>query len=536
MSKLPESNYIAVEAYATIDGRRVPISNFSCIFQLNEIPLAVIQIPLGRIGGGKDVGQRAPVADILTGLQPMTPVTVHAKLTPSPAGQSTNNGFPAGEFLLFTGFARGPAFSKNYESASAAFVVEAYGWPVALAGATQYITGTFARQAPSGGTLIVSRLGDQGKVTPILADSLLKDVKAVASNIWANGIRPVFNQIVANTSGWTGQANTTALEALTRYSASGRLPIAPLNLGAYPAAQGQSKDMFEKGIVAWLVNAIYNGWAMDGQDLWDTLQLLAETFMFRIISTINEGSIAPITLALGGAAYKVIEPSEYNAIDINAIFSPKYYAYPTACGLYAKGWQSSQWQDQAVETSAFGLAFVPSLGGKTGRFLLRPAPVWLLPLSAAARSSVNPGGAVPDASNPEDGKAPDINQGAAENNYFGAATPGNGCAAAILRDELFFMRQLSIRGKFRVDIAPGSLVQINTMGEVFAGQGQVLFGHVAAVKLELGIPGDGNGYASTTLNVVSVRSKTEHENGSLTVPTHPLYLTAWRGGPLSAEL
>lgn len=546
MSNLPDYYYITVEARAVVNNRAVPVAGFSCDFALNAMSIANIDIPLGRLAGGGKIGTDAPVENVLSDLRPNVPVQLYAKFTPKPGSRAAppgaSPGFPVGkEFLAFTGYTRGPAFEKNAESGSAVFCIEVYGWAVGLAGATQFVNGTIVDGATNGGSIIQSRLGNTAKVAPTLVDALVGEFGGAAADIWGTGIYPLFQKIVAATSAWSEQENSFAEDALNKFLNSPSLPNVALSLARYPVATGSSAKLFERGLATWLVNCIYNGWVQGGADLWDTLLYLSDTFMFRVVSAIESGSIAPITLALAGAPWRTINPNEYTTITQRRQFDPKYYAYPSTCGIYATGWTSSPWQDSAAVTAAYGRAHidVSALSG-TGRFILRAAPAWLVPISASATDSIVPGGAIPDASNPVGGQAPKIQQGAAESLYFSAdaspsATPGNGVAMTILRDELFFARQLTISGRFRVDIAPGSLLCINTMGEVFAGLGQTLFGHVTGVRLEVGISGNG-GFARTSLSLTAVRSKAEHENTELTTEVHPLYGERWVGGPLSKDV
>lgn len=546
MSNLPDYYYITVEARAVIGGRAVPVSSFACDFALDEMSIATIDIPLGRLAGGGAIGTDAPVENVLTNLRPNIPVDLFAKFTPKPGSRAAppgaGPGFPVGqEFLCFTGYTRGPAFSKDFESRSAVFCIEVYGWAVGLAGATQFVNGTVVTSAPNGGSLIQCRLGDTPKVAPTLVDVLVQNFGGAAANLWGTGIYPLFQEIINNVSAWSEQENSFAEDALAKFTGSPSLPEIPLSLARYPVATGSSAKLFERSLATWLVNCIYNGWVQGGADLWDTLLYLAGTFMFRVVTAIESGVVAPITLALGGSPYKTINPNEYFAVSERRKFDPKYYAYPSSCGIYATGWQSSPWQDKSAVTAAYGRAHldISALSG-TGRFLLRAAPAWLVPVSASATDSIAPGGPIPDASNPTGGAAPKVSQGEAESKYFSdtddpSATPGNGVAMSILRDELFFARQMSLTGRFRVDIAPGSLLCINTMGEVFAGLGQTLFAHVTSVRLEVGVSGS-NGYARTSFGLTAVRSKVEHDNSELTTPVHPLFGERWVGGPLAKEM
>jgi hypothetical protein len=103
---------------------------------------------------------------------------------------------------------------------------------------------------------------------------------------------------------------------------------------------------------------------------------------------------------------------------------------------------------------------------------------------------------------------------------------GDGYASAVLRNKMFAHRKCSITGRFRLDIAPGSLVKIKTIGERFVSESEELYGHAYAVFLR-GEPGR----METTVSVIAVRTQAEHD--SLTVDKHPLFEKRWVGAMLT---
>jgi hypothetical protein len=205
-----------------------------------------------------------------------------------------------------------------------------------------------------------------------------------------------------------------------------------------------------------------------------------------------------------------------------------------ALTLEGGGWQSSPWQMEDVVAKPLGYAFVTLPEGAKGRFHLHTAPSWMLPSGTPGKVSLSFDSGYPDASNPQStgGKETDsaaASQAALESQYLDSNL-GNDIAAAVLHDNLFDHRRMKIGGRLRFDIAPGSLLQINTVGEKFTGESDVLFGHVNSVTIEVGEVGGGESFARTEFELVHVRSKTEHE--TLTVTEHPLYGVPWYGGQL----
>ena len=87
-----------------------------------------------------------------------------------------------------------------------------------------------------------------------------------------------------------------------------------------------------------------------------------------------------------------------------------------------------------------------------------------------------------------------------------------------------------ITGRYRLDIAPGSLIQLNSAGDLFDQSHETVFASVSGVDISIGNQGQGS-YAHTSFQLTNIRSNTEHQK--FTTPDHPLYDgAAWRGGKL----
>jgi hypothetical protein len=157
-----------------------------------------------------------------------------------------------------------------------------------------------------------------------------------------------------------------------------------------------------------------------------------------------------------------------------------------------------------------------------------PVPAFLICPDPASYKSGLGGMSAPDAVNPNT-PIEDVHHGADMVTFYGG-NMGDGYASTILHDRVFEHRVCEISGRFRLDIAPGSLVRIRTIGERFVGSDEVFFGHAFQVKLFGGERGGGS-IMGTDVIVKSVRTGTEHE--LYTVPTHPLYNERWTGAMLT---
>jgi hypothetical protein len=234
---------------------------------------------------------------------------------------------------------------------------------------------------------------------------------------------------------------------------------------------------------------------------------------------------------LGGEPYRIIDPDEYNtSVADESGFSQQDYAYRATVGLYATNFRTSKCDKTSGIATKMGVASIAhQLKGMQGMTELIQAPEWLIPSGAPADLTVGKGGPVPDASNP-DAPAEHLAYGDSINKFL-ESTLGNAVAATDLYEKLFLNRgSMTISGRLRMDIAPGSLIKINTPGERFLGEKDVFYGMVSAVTVHASAGDGSGGSAGTSLRVVSFRSEYEHE--TLTTPYHPLYKEAWIGGGL----
>lgn len=524
---------VDMQAFATIDGEKIPIVGWNVDFTTNRIPEGYIDLPLGRAMSGPQAGGISSAEGILSTLEPFTPVSISVMATATPDGRAApagkNPGFPSGTpFVIFEGFARGPAHKKT--TTSAVLRVEVMGFLASLAGASQQIIGAVINIPPNGAAIAQTQLGSGAAVTPDLLTALATTfIQDPAADLWGEAIQLLFESVVQASNAWGDNKNTFAAEALAAINQEGgALPSLPLTItgvGSLPPV-----DLLSKGVSITLADIFYNA----SDNLWRTLTLLALEFGFKVIPAASEASVAPIFYGLGGDPWRVIDPSEYYGIDIKGQFDENFYSYLTQVALFTDVFNSGQFQDTAAVVKAVGFAqFDPTKlpGNSTGRLERYRASSWLLPPGASPTGSINAGNAIPDASNPDTAGTGE-DQGAAETAYINAGL-GDAYAQTVLYDKVFAHRSMDLYGRFRADIAPGSLLQVNTAGELFTGKQDTLFAHVYSVSIGMGQEGN-NSFAYTRFSLTNVRSKTEHQD--FTLPKHPLFGQAWVGGRLSSDV
>ena len=533
MANDTEHFFIEVRGRAEIGGTEVPVCAWNISYPLNRVPRATIYIPIGQIGGGANQGQASTGMGILKKVTPLMEMKVYATLLASsmkgaPSGKSL--GFPnASEFLIFNGLVSAPATMRQVGRAS--IEVSGIGVLAGLAGTTGSITGVAVAGIGNGSSFPSAVLGE-GSPAPTIHDVLADDDFNVTGNFWENVLLPIFEKITDATDEWSGRENQFARPLLQRINSTDAMsPSLELGGGGFPG----DEQRLQAAVINSLVTNVFGAWEGAGQDLFQILYEAAQVFRLTIAPAIDGDGLLPITLCLGGEPYKTIDPSEYwTHIDMADLAG--FYDYLTRVGVYSPGYRPTQWAKSTVGAAILGYAEIPPeelTGGKSaGRMELKVAPPWLVPSAIAGFLTLGFGGAVPDASNPKDNKnTPD--QGKAETEFLKSGL-GDMYAESILYDELFAQRRTSVTGRFRADIAPGSLIKLVSPGKGSGEQSESLFAHVANVTLSAGLT-DAGSFADTRLDLVSVRTEAEQSNENLTVDLHPLWQEEFRGAPLSEE-
>lgn len=524
-----EYYYLKVQAKAIINGTEFPLNAVHLTYEVDEIASAQLELPIGRQVQGSKIGQISSAMGVFNDIAPFSPVQVMVKID-VPLGRAAppgkKPGFPVGSwFKAFDGFYSAPLHTKSM-AGTASLTVQCFGATAALAGATQYVAGTGIQVGPpNGASHVVTRFG-AAKPTLTLYDAVNLHCTNIASDLWASALKPMLDVAVTSTSLWTdGEFGNLAKDALARINKFSVLPRGELDISGGTSGFQAS---FQKALAKQFTDGFYRIWrdGSDDADLWDVIKACGTCFRFHFVPAVDEDGIVPLCPNLSGEPLLIVDPDEYGVLEAQSLYSPKFYAYLKTVGLYSKAFASSQFQDKAAPSRVVGRATLNSLG--EGRTQMVEAPAWILPVAGPAKDALNPGGKVPDKGNPKPVNAPQQSQGQIETLYFQSGI-GDRLAESILHEEVFQHRKLAITGRFRMDIAPGSTIQINTAGEAFTGEQQTLFGMVNDVRISIGNSTSGS-YAKTRLGLTHVRTKSEH--ASFTTQFHPLFRSRWIGGPL----
>ena len=205
-SRLEDYYYLRVSGRVNINGKDYPLLFFSVTYAIDTIPTAMIGMPIGK---NASTGSISAAEGLISTLEPFTPIDVYVTIKPfdraAPPGKS--QGFPSGEFKVFTGYVAMPGMRKSFDSSTASLVVGAFGIAGGFGGTTQYTRGMTSPN-PMGIGPAITAVGnrtaeyfDKG-IEKAFGDQFKEDC--------AKGILNMFNTIAAETVALSAGSNADA--------------------------------------------------------------------------------------------------------------------------------------------------------------------------------------------------------------------------------------------------------------------------------------------------------------------------------------
>ena len=535
--------YVRWSAYARLQlqsggpWQRVDIAGFDISYELDQIPMATIYPTIGKEPRS---GKEAKAVAAFLQARPYVAVEIYVKgetEQDSPHGKSHPGFLYNQDMLVFTGFYQGVGYRSMRSPAGGQVRLEgsAAGWLSALYGSSARTSKTTVK-GPGGFAEVANLKGDS--LTPFDLQSVIyEEIEGAVTNLWLDFVKPFFEAIVDAPAIWGDSDNTSAKQALAAMDnqtvftgeADNSLPL---------VAEGLSRAELARFVVSPLAKVIFDSWR--NSDMWTTLLQIAGLFTFHVVPLITTATCAAVYGPLGGNAYVTIGANEYDDVSIDArtpALVSKYVVYNSHGGI------SSPYDATpriSVITGIFSASqlWVNPVYPIRGITVSEEAPPWLLAEVSSGdltRHSIGgKRGGIPDAVNPDafaEEPADDYQQ--IYNNYA-TSDLGDRYAKAKMQDMLLESRRGSIRGRFRLDVCPGSLVNIQVIEDAWQPEGepQSVFGMVRAVVLRMQAGGAGNaGHASTTFYLTHVRSAQEHTGTGefLTSNVHPVFEKRFAG-------
>jgi hypothetical protein len=271
------------------------------------------------------------------------------------------------------------------------------------------------------------------------------------------------------------------------------------------------------------------------QTTWDVLiGTILPWFQLQICPGTTFSVVAPICPGLRlpeGQYWKTISPGEYVAIDQkSALDRPlRSVVVHGNIGLDGQAFGGGDANDLPTATGGIYLSTAGQNSTNYGSTLFVKTPPWLA--SAVTANTLTP-------------KADNIKVAADKGQANGVPHPAaklgeeyqnvlDHYAHAIYVSLALRGRSLTISGKLRFDIGPGSHVKILGSGDVFRDEEDTLafdlYAHVirTTVVIDAETP-----QAVTSFQLGGVRTETENQDDNFSIAAHPLYTDVMRGMPL----
>ena len=544
----PESEYSGISFDGTSEQWiKLDILKLNATFAVNAIPEANCAVAMGV--DIRDVTRTSNIHNIMETLVYRTPAKIY--LSVSQGFEDLGNLgvdfinrekiFDGNPFVVFDGYMTGAGYRRS--GSSVEYVISVQHWlsdlTTSSALSPDMVPGVpFNTLFPATGYSVESN--NAGLALSQAQASFLADAN---SDLWGKGIKNYFikiaslNVIGANILGtgdnelariFNTDTNKPAIDALNRFINK------PLVLKT-----GFNNAYTNEMIFEYLRGLSLN--SFDGSTFWDNIITLGSSLLYQVVPTINKAIVVP-RLSSYRLPFITIKSSEITTFDIS-----------TSMPRFISG---------VVVRTRMGPEPVPKTGGnalnrdvfntqqyftkkkkpdntidpsKRGAIIVQRAPEWLtipesqatLPNAVGFMTQSAATAAAIAATSPFAAAAATI---ATNNKNLGCAY-----AHSVFANEVLKYRNGSISGKFRLDVAPGSIIRIQTASDNPLDRDNKydeMFACVDSVSIYLDSVA---AQAYTSFGVSSVRSAKENEDDDLTLLDNPLYSETWSGSSLYIE-
>lgn len=260
----------------------------------------------------------------------------------------------------------------------------------------------------------------------------------------------------------------------------------------------------------------------NGSTLWDQIIIQGANMMYDIVP-VTSGILVVPKFPNNKNVWKTIFSSEIETFDI----STGMPRFTKAVVLKVAASSSSSGLPEIAGNWTNGIY---SVDGREGLVLIQQAPPWAVELTALADAP--PNGKVnnvpPTNRNKDEEMARQLSQQKTARN-----TAMDAYAKLVYSNEVLKYRGGNVVGKLRFDIAPGSMVKLETNSAdgpaLNAAFDIPIYGCVDQVGIFLDAD---TATAATTFTLSSVRNEKENNDSSIAFSENPFYDNTWVGAPL----
>ena len=528
-----------IRLYLDVDGTVYPVSTFSASFALNSIPRATCQL-----APGADVatGARSTIHTHAEKFAVRSPARVFVKFL-SGSRMGSNLYKPGKEMTLFKGYVSGASLARSSQSVSFSVVLEH--WLADL----QYSTLLSSSSHPGNPGNITAPAGtvhfsfdDAGLRTGISAWTAIPprsvNMDKAPDDLWKHAIKPWFRDLaefdtldrrLLRLDDKAKQGNPRVKYALDNITSKNM----KMTLGLGTATTWQ--DMLENALVAVI------GRGAENSTFWNKLiGELAPLFWFAVSPRIEDAIVAPFVGALRVSTSEVpVLDTHYvqTSPGIPQLLRAIVIAFPDTNPTGLKGAGPAQFSSfefaaiypvDAIENKAAKKEF-------TGSFIIKKPPEWFInaiPTQGAGLAEGLGGHTVAttgviDKKNLKRTKDP---QKETKDRKADAENILTKYAQHWYALEQLKLRRASVVVPFRLDIAPGSQVAVNVVGQGKDDLQMRIFGCATQVELTVNAS---SATANTTLQLAHVRDEQENDSDDFTVDVPPFYERGWVGAKLN---
>ncbi len=524
---------------------KLPVIRFASRFALNDVPKATLVVALGR---RIDTDQPSPIHRLNKEMSLKRLVRVF--LEAEDAGFAAALGFgrlPAGKTMIFEGYTLGSGFDRSFNSVGYTLELEHWLADLTYASSISAISSPLNPSAMIFPALTSSPVeSEEGKTreggfTGISRAERFVTRKTLTNDFWGQALHPFLlsltkeetfpDTVAAKTLGLrftdVPDGNAAARSALLRFE-PGLFEKYRVPLSFDPAAYGGDMARVAEQIVLALGAETFE--ALAGSTIWDKLIQYTATYMMAVVPMIDRALVVPFAPALK-TPYLTITADEYESARLSRDMPRVLRGVGVFGGRDFENGGNMTEDGPDYDQFAVGGYYQ---GATAGQILFVRSPMWIASANlslGADRVTGADGRARADALDPGAGAAPDgpKPKALAEANI----RLMNKYAEALYVAEVLKYRSGEIAGRLRFDIAPGTIVRVELLGEKFLGAGdelgEIQFGTVVSVDTVLDAEAP---RAGTVLRLAHLRSGAENGTAGFALERHPIWTVPWYGAPL----
>lgn len=501
-------SFAKVSVETKINGTVVEPIEVILNYPLNGVPTCALKLAVGSNGMGESAKGHQALQDAKNH---QSDVEIIGNFT---GEEKPGQGFKQGTAKIFEGKTMGPRIDAiAHQAVGLSMIAEHFVADLAAANKISWIT------HPDSGFDVSASLSTKDSNfhppgTIMLPFSEPPIVKDAASDVWKNGIEPLFTALASRGDAVgprllrsINQPNSRVLQLLGRINSGKGAMSAAISKGL---ESGGAKEKFNRNITHSIISKD------TGQTFWDTLLNFGSIWMLGVVPLFDRVLVVPLIEVYNKAPIKIGLDEYWSCVtQLSTPRSPlRGVALFSEPGDNNFNEASYSKRGQAVLS---GLADVTQFGGEPYGHMLcmqlgalyssfkAKSTVKSLPASGATPRWIgNPG------QSPQESVAKEV-----EEAFEGRVL--DHVARGLLCKNLFRDQTVGIGGRLRFDISPGAQVEVEIPGN--KGEPVSVFGCVTQVSY---IINSERPYVSTNLTVSYLRTKAD-QNDPMVPGEHPLY-------------